>query len=775
MALWRDCASWLERLGLVPDGDPVRSTRAELRDLVALLRDGVVLCRLVALIRPNSIDLGRVQLEPPEPSTGRAVSDFLCRKNVFLFLHAVALSFEIDQEKLFEPEDLYQCRDVGRVLETLSTLSHTEESRAHVPGFPKKESQLAKRLHKEQGDYEVLNHLYGEAETEYLYDSFSTSLREEVSAEDSHYEDIYQTIFPPRQSRLPLDISFRRKNKREAPMQELLETEDKYLENLIMVRDVFRQPLVSSATLVQHHMDTIFLRLDDLIDLHSDILFGLQQKKADIGLVFLDHLLRLGDLYGDYCLNLPVAMNLLEKLISENVAFKRQLLQCQTHARPTTFPLSSHLVIPFQRFLKYHLLLKEILKHTPKHYADKENIELASAEILRVGQEVNERKREFEEDERQLAADEADRRLVEGVKETIKLMQLPGNSSLADLGRLRKAGDITVYTELGKAADYAFLFDMAIVLCHKPKWLQHRYRFREAAKIKDYYLEPIQEQPSSSSSSYLQVFSVRLFCRLDSRKPPITFIAKTATERDAWFAAVLMAMDNVSPAENAEMGHVLQMTTFHGGPHQCFQCWKNFKGNFFQGYRCLRCQVNLHKQCIAQCHCIEVSGSSTLKKANSISLPTALPDTLERSNSALSLISQSKRGKLSRQVQELQAGIEQELEMIPFEEQPWFAGQLSGKVASDRLEALPVGTFLVRQRANGQFALMLKTLERPRGVKAMAINRENHKDGKYFFSGARKFESIQQLVTFYRNNDLTENFDYLALKGVTLKIPYKNL
>ncbi len=102
--------------------------------------------------------------------------------------------------------------------------------------------------------------------------------------------------------------------------------------------------------------------------------------------------------------------------------------------------------------------------------------------MLRVGMEVNERKRECEESERQLQADEADVRLIENVGQTIKLMQLPGDSRLTDFGRLRKASDVTVYTDRGKAADYAFLFDMVVVLCHKPRWLQHRYRFREAAR-----------------------------------------------------------------------------------------------------------------------------------------------------------------------------------------------------------------------------------------------------------------------------------------------------
>jgi hypothetical protein len=68
--------------------------------------------------------------------------------------------------------------------------------------------------------------------------------------------------------------------------------------------------------------------------------------------------------------------------------------------------------------------------------------------------------------------------------------------------------------------------------------------------------------------------------------------------------------------------------------------------------------------------------------------------------------------------------MEQELEErdnLPLESQSWFAGDLPVKTATDRLEALPVGTFLVRHRANGCYALMLKSPELPRGVKSMKI------------------------------------------------------
>jgi len=82
--------------------------------------------------------------------------------------------------------------------------------------------------------------------------------------------------------------------------------------------------------------------------LYSDLLFGLKQRKSDVGSVFLRHLERVSRLYCDYCVNLPVAMDTLERLLASNAALRKQVFECQSRATPSTFPLSSHLVIPFQ-------------------------------------------------------------------------------------------------------------------------------------------------------------------------------------------------------------------------------------------------------------------------------------------------------------------------------------------------------------------------------------------------------------------------------------------
>lgn len=171
-----------------------------------------------------------------------------------------------------------------------------------------------------------------------------------------------------------------------------------------------------------------------------------------------------------------------------------------------------------------------------------------------------------------------------------------------------------------------------------------------------------------------------------------------------------------------------------------------------------------------------------------MSLPMAIPDSMERSDSTLSLstnpessMSKSFKNMSSPGIQEMKNNL-QEMMNLPLEKQSWFAGNLPGRIANELMESgsVPVGTFLVRQRSNGDYTVMLKTDDPSRLVKAMLIREEMDTmltvpKMQYSFSEARKFDSIQKLIAFYRNRDLTENFDYPILEGIFLKYPYQDV
>ena len=69
---------------------------------------------------PGCLDMTRV-IYDTNVHGDPAVSDFVCRSNIFLFLKAITSNFNLNvQQHWFEPEDLYLCRNIGQVFSTLS-------------------------------------------------------------------------------------------------------------------------------------------------------------------------------------------------------------------------------------------------------------------------------------------------------------------------------------------------------------------------------------------------------------------------------------------------------------------------------------------------------------------------------------------------------------------------------------------------------------------------------------------------------------------------------
>ena len=58
--VWRECLGWLDQWRVIPPGHQALSPGAGPRELVLLLRDGVVLCQLVHCLDPQSVDMTQV-------------------------------------------------------------------------------------------------------------------------------------------------------------------------------------------------------------------------------------------------------------------------------------------------------------------------------------------------------------------------------------------------------------------------------------------------------------------------------------------------------------------------------------------------------------------------------------------------------------------------------------------------------------------------------------------------------------------------------------------
>ncbi|KAK6052423.1 hypothetical protein COOONC_10072 [Cooperia oncophora] len=95
-----------------------------------MLRDGVLLCRLLNELSPNCVEEKEIQRRPH-------MSEFTCHKNICLFLGACKTVFNLKQEQMFEAWELFRLQDFAKVLSVLSMLSYSEPALAkNVRPFP---------------------------------------------------------------------------------------------------------------------------------------------------------------------------------------------------------------------------------------------------------------------------------------------------------------------------------------------------------------------------------------------------------------------------------------------------------------------------------------------------------------------------------------------------------------------------------------------------------------------------------------------------------------
>jgi len=53
---WKHCVDWLIKCGILPQNHKAKQFNAEIFDLAQTLRDGVLLCHLLNMLKPYSVD-----------------------------------------------------------------------------------------------------------------------------------------------------------------------------------------------------------------------------------------------------------------------------------------------------------------------------------------------------------------------------------------------------------------------------------------------------------------------------------------------------------------------------------------------------------------------------------------------------------------------------------------------------------------------------------------------------------------------------------------------
>ncbi|CAL8258705.1 unnamed protein product [Gadus morhua 'NCC'] len=188
--------------------------------------------------------------------------------------------------------------------------------------------------------------------------------------------------------------------KRQEVIYELTQGEKQLIEDLILVKKVYYEPMLKLEIMTESELGHIFGTLDSLIPLHEDFLTRLEKLRGSektVGEVAptLMNWFPCLEAYITYCCNQVGAKALLD-LKKQDKAVERFLLLCQESPFSRKLDLWNFLDLPRSRLVKYPLLLKEIQKCTPPEHPDEDILPDALELILSIVEEVNKKTGEAE-------------------------------------------------------------------------------------------------------------------------------------------------------------------------------------------------------------------------------------------------------------------------------------------------------------------------------------------------------------------------------------------
>ncbi|XP_015222470.1 guanine nucleotide exchange factor VAV2 isoform X2 [Lepisosteus oculatus] len=766
MEEWRQCGRWLIDCKVLPPNHRVVWPTSAVFDLAQTLRDGVLLCQMLHNLSPGSVDLKEINFRPQ-------MSQFLCLKNIRTFLKVCHDKFGLRNSDLFDPFDLFDVRDFGKVISALSRISH--HSIAQIKGirpFPSEDTAL-----NEDDVYRSLEELADEHDVgeDDIYDCVPCD-----DDGDDIYEDIIKVEVRQPMIRYMQKMGMTEDDKRNCCLLEIQETETKYYRTLEDIEKNYMIPL--KQVLSPQEMDAIFVNLEDLIKVHFALLRAIDMTVAaggnGLGKVFLDFKERLL-IYGQYCSHMENAQKTLDSLIVTREDVKMKVEECTMKVQEGKFKLQDLLVVPMQRVLKYHLLLKELVGHSADR-PERQQLKEALEAMQDLAMYINEVKRDNETLKK-----------ISEFQSSIENLHV----KLEEYGRPKIDGELKVSSIVNRTKQdrYIFLFDKVVIVC---KRRGYSYELKEIIELMSYKMT---DDPMNNRD--IKKWSYGFYLIHLQGKHGFQFFCKTEDMKRKWMEQFEMAMSNIKPERATANHHNFQMHTFEKNTN-CRACKMLLRGIFYQGYYCSKCGTGAHKECLEVITICKInpqdsepgphaSGPKMVAVRNYHGTPTlpGKPVLSFQTGDVIELLkgdpdSSWWEGKL---VQTQKSGffpsnsVKPCLDPKPFQSlpnrqssrdhdynaYPWFAGNMERQQADNLLKSHTSGTYLIRERTAEaeRFAISIKFNDEVKHIKVV------EKDSWIHITEAKKFESLLELVEYYQMHSLKESFKLL---DTTLRYPYKS-
>ncbi|KAM5259570.1 LOW QUALITY PROTEIN: guanine nucleotide exchange factor VAV2 [Hipposideros larvatus] len=754
MEQWRQCGRWLIDCKVLPPNHRVVWPSAVVFDLAQALRDGVLLCQLLHNLSPGSIDLKDINFRPQ-------MSQFLCLKNIRTFLKVCHDKFGLRNSELFDPFDLFDVRDFGKVISAVSRLSlHSVAQNKGIRPFPSEET-----AENDDDVYRSLEELADEHDLgEDIYDC--------VPCEDEG-DDIYEDIIKV-EVQQPMKMGMTEDDKRNCCLLEIQETEAKYYRTLEDIEKNYMGPL--RLVLSPADMAAIFINLEDLIKVHHSFLrsidLSMMAGGSALAKVFLEFKERPG--YGSVGVQHPQARTL------HQLAAPRQ--ECTLKVQDE-FKLQDLLVVPMQRVLKYHLLLKELLSHSTDR-PERQQLREALEAMQDLAMYINEVKR-----------DKETLKKISEFQSSIENLQV----KLEEYGRPKIDGELKVRSIVNhtKQDRYLFLFDKAVIVCKRKGY---SYELKETIELLFHKMTDDPMNNKDVKKSHGKMWSYGFYLIHLQGKQGFQFFCKTEDMKRKWMEQFEMAMSNIKPDKANANHHSFQMYTFDKTTN-CRACRMFLRGTFYQGYLCTKCGVGAHKECLEVTPPCKISSPAdqdasgagpgpkmvAVQNYHGNPAPPGKPVLTFQTGDVIELLrgdpeSQWWEGRL---VQTRKSGYFPSVSVKPcpvdgrppigrlpsreidYTAYPWFAGNMERQQTDNLLKSHASGTYLIRERPAEaeRFAISIKFNDEVKHIKVV------EKDSWIHITEAKKFESLLELVEYYQCHSLKESFKQL---DTTLKYPYKS-
>uniref|UniRef100_A0A8C9ST23 Vav guanine nucleotide exchange factor 2 n=1 Tax=Scleropages formosus TaxID=113540 RepID=A0A8C9ST23_SCLFO len=694
MEEWRQCGRWLIDCKVLPPNHRVVWPSAAVFDLAQALRDGVLLCQMLHNLSPGSVDLKEINFRP----------------------------------------------QMSQVISALSRISH--HSIAQTKGirpFPSEDTAV-----NEDDVYRSLEELADE------HDLGEDDIYDCVPCEDDG-DDIYEDIIKV-EVRQPMvrKMGMTEEDKRNCCLVEIHETEAKYYKTLEDIEKNYMIPL--NQVLTPQEMEAIFVNLEDIIKVHFSLLRAIDMNMvtggSGLGKIFLDFKERLL-IYGQYCSHMENAQKKLDELIATREDVRMKVEECTMKVQEGKFKLQDLLVVPMQRVLKYHLLLKELVSHSTDR-PERQQLKEALEAMQDLAMYINEVKRDNETLKK-----------ISEFQKSIENLQV----KLEEYGRPKIDGELKVSSIVNRTKQdrYIFLFDKVVIVCKRKGY---NYELKEIIELQSYKMS---DDPTNNRD--MKKWSYGFYLIHLQGKQGFQFFCKTEETKRKWMEQFEMAMSNIKPERATANQHNFQMHTFEKNTN-CRACKMLLRGIFYQGYYCSRCGTGAHKECLEVITICRISKSHRDFKANiepgplMVAIRNYHGTPAPPGKSALSFqvgdIIELLKGDPDtswwegRLIQNQKSGYfpsscvkpcidpkvrfpsRQSSRDADYYSYPWFAGNMERQQADNLLKSHSSGTYLIRERTAEaeRFAISIKFNDEVKHIKVV------EKDSWIHITEAKKFESL---------------------------------